>query len=503
MLCAAVLCAAALPQEPAVKPPDQAKPNEKPVATKTEEKPALPFQIQLLETHIRFETNGDSRKEVHTIVKINDLAGARQFSRLGFDYNRAFQQVEIPLVKIIHANGGTSEILPSAITDAPNPAVLDFPAYHDVRVKSVRILGLQDGDTIEYRVITTTTKHPLAPDFWLEHTFDRSGQVSEEHYELDLPASLAPAAPIVVKDQQTKSALVSRLSKTSFGWTTMPKPPPVQAIGPALPPRVFTQAEIFVKPSAPVVSIQKKQEDAESRFLYSWHSSITTVETERMAELPAISEMADVELGLASTWWRLSHALYAVLQGSDSLPKEVSDLSLQLTQGAKTDLEKAGRIYDFVSQKISTVDLPLGATGFHPRAAGEILASGYATAEDKFALFQALGRAINLPCAAVLIGTTGKIETLVVRPTAFNHLVIWIPVADSWLDPSIEVAPFRALPAAYRGNSGLHLGPVEEIHDVRSLVWISVPNDLPFAAIQKVDVNAAIAGDGKLDVRVK
>jgi hypothetical protein len=125
----------ALAQEPAAKPADAAPPSEKAAAAKSEEKPALPFQIQLLETHIRFETNGDSRKEVHTIVKINEPAGARQFSRLGFDYNRAFQQVEIPLVKISHANGGTSEILPSAITDAPNPLVREYPAYHDVRVK--------------------------------------------------------------------------------------------------------------------------------------------------------------------------------------------------------------------------------------------------------------------------------------------------------------------------------------------------------------------------------
>jgi len=137
--------------------------------------PELPFQIQLLETHIRFEVNGDSRKEVHTVVKINDILGAHQFARLTFDYNRAFQQVEIPLVRISHANGGTSELLPSAVMDAPNPAVEKFPAYQDVRVKSVRILGLEEGDTIDYRVITTTTKHPLAPDFWVEHTFDRTG----------------------------------------------------------------------------------------------------------------------------------------------------------------------------------------------------------------------------------------------------------------------------------------------------------------------------------------
>ena len=498
-----LLCATTHAQQPTAKPTDAPPPSEKTTVAKNEDKPTLPFQIQLLETHIRFETNGDSRKQVHTIVKINDLAGARQFSRLGFDYNRAFQQVEIPLVKISHANGGTSEILPSAITDAPNPAVQDFPAYHDVRVKSVRLLGLQDGDTIEYRVITTTTKHPLAPDFWLEHTFERSGQVLKEQYELDLPASLAPGSPIVVDDQQTRSALVSRLSNTSFGWTTHPKQPALQTIGPSLPPRIFTQAEIFLKPSAPPVSIEKKQAGGEPRVSYSWHSSTGSPELERPADPSANQEMADVEVGLASTWWALSHSLFAVLNPSDPLPKELSELSLQLTSGARTDLEKAARIYDFVSQKISTVDLPLGATGFRPRLPGEILSSGYATAEDKFALFQALGRAINLPCAAVLIGHTRNIETLVVRPTALEHLVIWVPTADAWLDPSLEVAPFRSLPAAYRGNSGLYLGPVEEIHDVQSLVWTSIPNDLPFPAVQRVDVNAAIAEDGKLTARVK
>src|SRR5271165_4233626 len=187
-----VVLGPAFAQEGGQKPaePVEKAPKEKAAAPeKTAGKPELPFQIQLLETHIRFEVNGDSRKEVHTIVKINNILGAHQFSRLTFDYNRAFQQVDIPLVRVSHAHGGTSELLPSAVKDAPNPAVEKFPAYQDVRVESVRILGLQEGDTIEYRVITTTTKHPLAPDFWLEHTFDRSGQVVEEHYELDLPSS--------------------------------------------------------------------------------------------------------------------------------------------------------------------------------------------------------------------------------------------------------------------------------------------------------------------------
>src|SRR5260370_32237676 len=87
-------------------------------------------------------------------------------------------------------SGGTSDILPSAIPDQPNPAVVNAPAYHDVRVKSVRILGLPPGDDLEYRIITTTTQHPLAHDFCLDHSFDRTAIVSQEIFELDLHALL-------------------------------------------------------------------------------------------------------------------------------------------------------------------------------------------------------------------------------------------------------------------------------------------------------------------------
>src|SRR6266481_644380 len=183
---------------------------QKPVDKKSEraalpEKSENPYQIELLETHYRFEANGDSRKEVHTRVHINNELGVRQFARLNFDYNRSFESIEIPLVHITHPNGGTADILPSAITDNPNPAVVNAPAYRDVRVKSLRILGLEPGDFLEYRIITTTMHHPLAPDFWLDHTFDRSGIVSQESFEIDLPASrdLKPFTSLAAHDYET------------------------------------------------------------------------------------------------------------------------------------------------------------------------------------------------------------------------------------------------------------------------------------------------------------
>jgi len=190
---------------------------EAPKAPATPAEPQTPAQIDLLETKIRFESNGDSRKEVHCIVKINSELGVRQFARLNFDYNRSFEKIEIPLVRVTHSNGGVADVLPSAISDNPNPAVVNAPAYQDVRVKSVRILGLAPSDTLEYRVITTVTKHPLAPDFWLDHSFDRTGVVSHELFELDVPTSRATQIRINPKTPPA-SAGDSGQETLSYRW---------------------------------------------------------------------------------------------------------------------------------------------------------------------------------------------------------------------------------------------------------------------------------------------
>ncbi len=64
-------------QDPSPAPVSQT-PSAKPDATPPT--PETPAQIELLETKIRFESNGDSRKEVHTRVRINSELGVRQFS---------------------------------------------------------------------------------------------------------------------------------------------------------------------------------------------------------------------------------------------------------------------------------------------------------------------------------------------------------------------------------------------------------------------------------------
>jgi Domain of Unknown Function with PDB structure (DUF3857) len=432
-----------------------------------EKLPEFPAQIELLETRVRFEVNGDSRKEVHTRVHINNELGARQFARLAFDYNRSFQQLEFPLVRITHSGGGTVDILPSAISDQPNPAVINAPAYQDVRVKSVRILGLAPDDILEYRVVTTTSHHPLAPDFWLDHTFDRSGVVSTEIFELELPASRMP--------------------------------------------------EIQINPAAPAASIQKPGEGKATRAIYRWERTDTNASAKTQDSLRDSSREADVVISTQG-WEPLSIRLderltfeagtlerigayeerHGLATARDVTP-EIDAKSLQITKGNQTNRAKLEALYDFVSRKITTVDLPLGATGFVTRAPNEVLASGYATQEDKFILLAALGAAVKLDAGAALTGYCDAKG--LARPSVFKHLLISASdgKANFWLDPSLEVAPFGVVSP----NSGKCAFVLNRFANASGHEWRSLDARLPFASTQRVDVVAAISAEGTLSAKVR
>ena len=442
--------------------------------TDKSDKEENPAQIELLETKVRFETNGDSRKEVHALVRINTDLGVRQFAQLNYDFNRSFESVEIPLVHITHASGGTSDILPSAITDHPNPAVVNAPAYQDLRVKSVRILGLQPGDTLEYRVIRTVSHHPLAPDFWLDHTFDRSGVVSHEIFELDLPGSGA-----------------------DHPGSTQKSP------------------NFYCNPGTPVSSTQKSGEGDSGRTIYSWDRAASAQSGQPQDTEPDIAYSRFGNWGFLSV--RLAEQLTpgAVelmnIQSFEESMKELGDKpkvsetiktkAQELTMSSRTPRQKLEAIYDFVSEKILTVDIPLGSTGFAVHSADEVLAAGYANAEDKFALFAALAKSLRLNATAALTGYCDKKG--VARPSVFNRLLISASdgMANYWLDPSLEVAPFGMVSAVSQKcvfvlNRGLF------VLNSTGHEWQPFNRNLPFTATQNVGIEASIADDGKLSAKV-
>jgi hypothetical protein len=429
-------------------------------AKASEKTPELPAKIGLLDTKIRIEANGDWRKEVHTRVHINNELGVRQFSRLNFEYNRALQQIEIPSVHITHTSGGTADILPSAVADVVNPAVADAPAYQDVRAKSVRILGLAPGDDLEYNVITSSKHGPLGPHFFLSHDFASEGLVLSELFEIDVPAA--------------------RMAKP---WTS---------------------------PGAATFDTDKAGEGASARIIYRWkrvektpaaHGDSSKEPARATSAADSASSLVDSDVVLTSfaNWAELAKALQESFGANATPAPEVRAKAEELTRSAPSIEDKLRALYDFVSQKLTTVDLPLGATGFRLRSPAAILAGGNAIAEEKCSLLYALARSLNLDNRLSLVVPNARSPRGPSTPSILTSVLVVARGSTKtfWLDPSVEVAPFGMIASSLRGKPALSLSPP---NDAR--LFETVPKSLPFAASQKVTVDATLAADGTLNAKV-
>jgi len=443
-----------------VSPPDRAQD-----AAAPPKPPETPAQIELLETQIRFESNGDSRKEVHTRVRINSEFGVRQFSHLNFNFNRSFEQIEIPLVHITHASGGTADILPSAINDQPNPATADAPACQDIRVKSVRILGLSPGDMLEYRVVTSATHGPFAPNFYLSHNFATENVVTAELFEIDLPASrdVKPWTSQVAQNFATEKSGDGDNARVVYRW------------------------------KRPDASHESQNADGQVPVPAAYSSKTT-------AETPLLPADSDVVLTTFPDWATLLQTLRQPFGTASAPDAEVHRKAFDLARTTTSPEEKLRALYDFVSQKIITVPLPVGATSFRLRPAAAVLSSGYATPEEKCSLLSAMAKSIALQTEVALVLPSASSKRGPANPAIFTSALVFArtPARVLWLDPSVEVAPFGMIAGSIRGKPALTLNPASDTR-----LFENVPDNLPFASTQRVRVDATLAADGALSARVK
>ncbi len=427
-------------------PPAAQAPAKKPAPEPKSPPAEFSAVLDLLETRVRFEADSASRKEIHAIARINTETGARQFAALHFDYNRAFEQIEIPLVRVTHAGGGTTDILPGAISDKSNPDFAGATLYSGLRRKSVRILGLAPGDLLEYRVVTTVSGHPLAPDFWLTHTFERSGLVREEKFTVDLPSARA--------------------------------------------------VRLRTYPAAPAPAREESGEGAAARTMYTWRTGPSTA----VAEESAVPRKPDIILSSFESWAAVRARLASVFQNRAAAVPEIAEKARSLTPDAPSDAARLEALYDFVAKKIKTLAVPLAATGFRPAAAADVLAAGAASPLDKVALFAALANSISLPVRPAFALPRGPVaQDDPPFPAAFTAILpaALEPGETIWLDVETQVAPFRMIPERLRGAPALVVDPALD------LLWRTVPQELPFVSLQTVAVDAQIGMDGKLSAKIR
>ena len=336
-----------------------------------------------------------------------------------------------------------------AVQDLSIPLEKEAPVYTDYRQKHITVPGLRPGEVLEYDVLTTIHT-ALAPNqFWMEHSFAKTGIVLDEQLEVDVP-----------HDRAVK--LKSR---------------------PGLDPRIF---------------------DANGRRVYIWSSSHREDEDkekdkDKNKKKRAEPEAPSVQMTTFANWEDLGR-WYSGLEKDRRQPTpEIRAKAVELTAGKTTDVDKIQALYDYVATNFRYISLSFGVGRFQPHAAADVLHNQYGDCKDKHTLLASLLEASGYHASSVLINSSRKLDPEIPSPSQFDHVFSLVPLGkdEIWMDTTTEVAPFRLLSYTLRKKQALIVPPigVPHLEETPANPW--VPNH------QVQEIDGKVNEFGKLDAHVK
>ncbi len=147
--------------------------------------------------------------------------------------------------------------------------------------------------------------------------------------------------------------------------------------------------------------------------------------------------------GELPSWEALSQFIYSLWEGRGELPVEVEAAVQQEVAGAATDEEKIARLYRYLQRNMRYVSVQLGIGGWQPFDVAYVAQNKYGDCKALTNYMWALLRAVGIEAYPALIqgGTPAhRIDTALVK-SQFNHVLLYLPQQDNWLECTSVTAP--------------------------------------------------------------
>ncbi|MDQ7825571.1 MAG: DUF3857 and transglutaminase domain-containing protein [Candidatus Eremiobacteraeota bacterium] len=338
---------------------------------------------------VEFKENGDTTTTSHSLVKILTENGKKNYSTLSFSYHRRYQEIEIPLARVIFPDGTFHVIDASAIKDTTSPETQEMNIFEEnFRQKTVTIPNLAVGCTIEYTNVTKAKA--LLKNNYSDEFYFQEGQ------------------PVLHKKVTVRG----------------PKSMPLRTV---------------VKNGTLAFSESKEGALA----VYTW-------EGRNMPQI--ISESGMVSLGdvavkvLVSTfksWKELSAYGESLNEGKVDMSPALRETVKKLTAGLATDEEKILAIFRFISQKIRYMGSSMDVGAFiEPHQATYTFDKQYGVCRDKSILMMAMLKEIGVTSFDTLINV--NVATVTEVPTIyFQHAICAVALKNGsiiYMDPTLELS---------------------------------------------------------------
>jgi transglutaminase-like putative cysteine protease len=215
---------------------------------------------------------------------------------------------------------------------------------------------------------------------------------------------------------------------------------------------------------------------------------------------PAPSDEANVaDLAFAVPALRLSTfanheaiatAYYEQAKAKAVVTPAVKQLADEITKDKAGAPAQAEAIFKWVSRNIRYVAVYFGSGRYIPNDTGTILSRRFGDCKDDATLLAALLAAKGIESEQVLLGTDGtyrfaKTATL----SAFNHVIVYIPSLDRYVDPTVPFGSFTRLPSGDAGK------PVVRVSD-KGVVVAKTPSPSVEENVVEVDTRLVTKPDG-------
>ncbi|HTJ46305.1 MAG TPA: DUF3857 domain-containing protein [Kofleriaceae bacterium] len=358
---------------------------------------------------ITLKADGSVVEHHHSIVRLLDAQrGKEKFADVHVPFDSKRQTLVVNTAKTITDDGEEHAAGADEIGDIVPPQLADATIYSDVRERVVSFPAVDKGSVLELDWTRTTAAGPDAP---------QGGEVMLAEWDPILSRTVTLTVPEGVTPKWSiAGATITPSESSASGSHTY----------------TFAQANL---PDRHQESGSLEDAAVLPRLVYGFAPDWKAV----------VTPVADRFLGAAIP---------------SPLPDSVKLQADQIVAGAKTDLEKAQKLFAFVAHDVRSIDLPLGWAGYQPHAPDVVLANRYADERDKVGLLLALLSAEQIQGKPVFV-RTGKVPVIDSVPTVaqFNRVIAELVVdgKETWVDPADENGQYAV---AFAGQDNYVL-PIE------------------------------------------
>jgi len=358
--------------------------------------PGISAVYLLMEEKDAVNADGTATYAIHIIWKILDKQ-AIPSGEVSIPFNSQESYLEINLARTIAADNTVVNVAKDNIREVTPYS--SFPLYSNLKLKQFSMPAMEVGCTVEYKATLKVFKPVMTGFFHSYWSFPAGLPVRLSTFEVDIPETMEGR---------------------------------------------YLARNIDVKPD-----ISAKA----GRKTYSWKARNVFIEGIFEPFLPPYDEVCPNLIFVAHKSWNdISKWFYNMAYPQLASSAQMRDFVAGLINKNGGDREKIMKeLYNFVSQDIRYVAMPLKSSDYQPHKVSDIYRDKYGDCKDKSALLVSLYALAGIEANFALLRTRSEGSIDMEFPSIdFTHCIVAVPeTEDSYtlLDPTLELNRFGYVPS--------------------------------------------------------